>query len=313
MEQFLTMTDTSPSSSRLLVLAAALCFATTGTAQELGPDRLEPVAVGAARIAVGGSLLALFAWWLGRRRPAGKRVREMSPATLAAIAVAVAAYQLSFFAAVHLTGVAVGTVVALGSAPAFAGLAGRLAGDGPLGSRWALSTALACAGVALLVVAGAGATEIDPLGIGLALVSGSGYATYTVASKRLLSNGHAPEQVMACGFGAAALLLAPVLILAGGAELATPAGLGARALPRPGPDGARVHPVRPRAQAHQAGETATLTLAEPLTAAALGVLVLGEQPGALAGLGAAVTLAGLVVLAVPAPAWPRRLAPAPVR
>jgi DME family drug/metabolite transporter len=307
------MSDATPNSSRLLVLAAALCFATTGTAQELGPGGLEPVAVGAARIAVGGSLLALFAWWLGRRRPSWKRVRELPPATLATIAVAVAVYQLSFFAAVHLTGVAVGTVVALGSAPAFTGLAGRLTGDEPPGARWALSTALACAGVALLVVAGAGATEIDPLGIGLALVSGSGYATYTVASKRLLSNGHSPEQVMACGFGAAALLLAPVLVLAGGAELATPGGLGL----------ALYLGLVPTALAYilfargltriTAGETATLTLAEPLTAAALGVLVLGEQPGALAGLGAAITLAGLVVLAVPAPAWPRRLAPAAVR
>jgi DME family drug/metabolite transporter len=312
-EQFLTMSGTAPASGRLLVLAAALCFATTGTAQELGPGGLEPVAVGAARIAVGGSLLALFAWWMNRRRPSWKRVREMPPVTLGAIAVAVAVYQLSFFAAVHLTGVAVGTVVALGSAPAFAGLANRLAGDEPLGPRWALSTALASAGVTLLVVAGAGATEIDPLGIGLALVSGSGYATYTVASKRLLSNGHAPEQVMACGFGVAALLLLPVLILAGGAELATPAGLGL----------ALYLGLIPTALAYvlfarglkriTAGETATLTLAEPLTAAALGVLVLGEEPGLLAGLGAAITLAGLVVLAMPAPAWPRRLAPAPVR
>jgi DME family drug/metabolite transporter len=312
-EQFLTMFGATPNSSRLLVLAAALCFATTGTAQELGPEGLEPVAVGAARIAVGGSLLALFAWWLGRRRHASKSVREMPPARLGAIAMAVAVYQLSFFAAVHLTGVAVGTVVALGSAPAFAGLAGRLAGDGPLGSRWALSTALACAGVTLLVVAGAGATEIDPLGIGLALVSGSGYATYTVASKRLLSDGHAPEQVMAFGFGAAALLLTPVLVLAGGAELATPQGLGLALYLGLVPTALAYILFARGLKRITAGETATLTLAEPLTAAALGVLVLGEHPGALAGLGAAITLTGLVVLAMPAPSWPRRLAPAPVR
>jgi DME family drug/metabolite transporter len=296
--------------SRLLVLLAALCFATTGTAQELGPAGLEPVAVGSARIAVGGALLALFAYWQNRRNPSWKRVREMPPATLAAIAVAVAAYQLSFFAAVHLTGVAVGTVVALGSAPAFAGLAGRIAKDAPLGPRWAVSTALACTGVALLVIAGAGATEIDPLGIGLALVSGSGYATYTVASKRLLNNGHAPEQVMACGFGAAAILLLPVLVLAGGAQLATPGGLTL----------ALYLGLIPTALAYvlfarglrrlSAGETATLTLAEPLTAAALGVLVLGERPGALAAVGAAITLAGLVVLALPSPSRRLRVAPA---
>jgi drug/metabolite transporter, DME family len=286
-------------SSRLLVLLAALCFATTGTAQELGPSGLEPVAVGAARIAVGGALLALFAWWQNRRRPSWKRVRDIPPATLAAIAVAVAAYQLSFFAAVHLTGVAVGTVVALGSAPAFAGLAGRVAGDAPLGRRWTVSTALACTGVALLVIAGSGAAAIDPLGIGLALVSGSGYATYTVASKRLLSNGHAPEQVMACGFGAAAILLSPVLVLAGGAELATTQGLTL----------ALYLGLIPTALAYvlfarglrrlSAGETATLTLAEPLTAVLLGAVVLGERPGAVAIAGAALVLAGLLVLAAP--------------
>src|SRR4051794_41580556 len=76
----LHMTGATKNSSCLLVLAAALCFATTGTAQELGPAGLEPVAVGAARIAVGGALLALFAWWLGRRRPTTRRVSEMAPA-----------------------------------------------------------------------------------------------------------------------------------------------------------------------------------------------------------------------------------------
>ena len=47
------------------------------------------------------------------------------------------------------------------------------------------------------------------------------------------------------------------------------------------------------------GETATLTLAEPLTATGLGILVLGERPGLVAGVGAALVLAGLLVLAVP--------------
>ena len=41
---------------------------------------------------------------------------------------------------------------------------------------------------------------------------------------------------------------------------------------------------------------ATLTLAEPATAALLGVLVLGERPGPAALAGLALVLAGLVVL-----------------
>ena len=115
------------------------------------------------------------------------------------IAAAIAVYQLAFFAAVDRTGVAVGTVVALGSAPAIAGVAGRLIDREPLTGRWAAATALACAGVLLLVLGGGGAS-VDPLGIMLAVVSGSGYATYTVLAKRMLRLGHAPERVMAASF-----------------------------------------------------------------------------------------------------------------
>ena len=47
-----------------------------------------------------------------------------------------------------------------------------------------------------------------------------------------------------------------------------------------------------------ASEVATLTLAEPVTAAALGAIVLGERPGALAVAGIGLVIAGLVVLAL---------------
>ena len=48
-----------------------------------------------------------------------------------------------------------------------------------------------------------------------------------------------------------------------------------------------------------AAETATLTLAEPLTAALLGVIVLSERMSAPAALGAVLILGGLLVLAAP--------------
>ena len=189
---------------RLLVLLAAVCFGTTGTAQALGPEA-APLTVGATRIAIGGLLLLLVA----RAVPA---VAAPWPRReLGVIAAAIAVYQLAFFAAVDRTGVAVGTVVALGSAPALAGVAGLLLDGEPLTRRWAHATALACAGVLLLVLGGGGAS-VDPLGIMLAVVSGSGYATYTILAKRLLRAGHAPERVMAASFSLGALLLAPVLI-----------------------------------------------------------------------------------------------------
>ena len=48
------------SGARTQILIAAVLFGTTGTAQALGPE-LDPLAVGASRIAVGGALLTLVA------------------------------------------------------------------------------------------------------------------------------------------------------------------------------------------------------------------------------------------------------------
>ena len=53
---------------RLQVLLAAICFGTTGTAQAIGPAA-SPVAVGAARIVVGGALLVAIARALHVRVP----------------------------------------------------------------------------------------------------------------------------------------------------------------------------------------------------------------------------------------------------
>ena len=50
--------------------------------------------------------------------------------------------------------------------------------------------------------------------------------------------------------------------------------------------------------AHEFGEIATLALAEPLTAAALGAVMLGERPGALALGSVALDLAGLGPVAI---------------
>ena len=228
----------------------------------------------------------------GARRSGAPRRR--SPRT----AVGIAGYQLAFFAAVDDTGVAVGTVVALGSAPALAGLLGRAVDGSPLTSRWAACTALATAGVVLLVLAGSDA-KVSVLGVLLALGAGVSYATYTVGSKKMLDAGHAPEAVMARGFGLGALLLVPVLIAEGGGPLVTSDGLLLSlylgAIPT-----ALAYILFARGLRHiSAGETATLTLAEPLTASVLGALVLAERPGLLAVAGGALVLAGLAALALP--------------
>jgi DME family drug/metabolite transporter len=287
--------------ARLQVLLAALCFATTGTAQALGPDGIPPVDVGAARIVVGGALLVLVARLAG---PGGERRWARTPVAFAAAGVA--AYQLAFFAAVADTGVAVGTIVALGSAPALTGalewVVSRRRPDG----RWFPATALACAGVALLVLAGGGHAGVSPPGVALAVCAGAAYATYALAAKRLLGDGHPPERVMGAAFGLGAVVLAPVLAIGDPGPLWSGGGLALALFLGTVPTALAYVLFARGLRRLSAAETSTLTLAEPLTAGLLGAALLGERLTALSAVGAGLVLGGLLVLAL---RLPRSVAP----
>ena len=279
--------------ARFQLLTAAVLFGTTGTAQALaGTD--APAEVGAARIAVGGAALVLVAL-------AGRRLRGLRPALplLVVGGFGVAVYQLSFFAAVDRTGVTVGTVVAIGFGPVAAGVLERVVEGTTPTRRWLVATALAVAGVAVLTLAAGADAAVSPAGIGLALLAGGGYAAYTVIAKRLLRLGHDPVGVMAASFGLGAVLLLPVLVLGDYAWLSEPSGIALALylglLPTAVAYLLFVHGLR----RVSAAEATTLVLAEPVTAAVLGALVLDERLGTAAALGAALVLAGLVALAIP--------------
>jgi DME family drug/metabolite transporter len=271
------------------VLAAAICWGTTGTAQAFAPQGATPLAIGAVRLLVGGSALLLFA--LGRRQ---LRRQGWPPAATATVIGTIAGYQLFFFAGVARTGVAIGTVVAIGSAPILAGLLGfLLLGERPT-TRWLLSTLLAVAGCALLIAAG-GELQVDPLGVILAIGAGAAYALYTIASKDLL-RVQPPDAVTAVAFFGGALLLAPLLFFVDLRWLAEPRGLLV-ALQLGLVATALAYMLYIRGLMSLPTATAvTLALAEPLTAAALGIFVLGEQLTTPALVGMALIFGGLVVL-----------------
>lgn len=271
------------------VLAAAICWGTTGTAQAFAPEGATPLAIGAVRLLVGGSALLLFA--LGRRQ---LRRQGWPPAATATVIGTIAGYQIFFFAGVARTGVAIGTVVAIGSAPILAGLLGLLLlGERPT-TRWLLSTLLAVAGCALLIATG-GELQVDPLGVILAIGAGAAYALYTIASKDLL-RVQPPDAVTAVAFFGGALLLAPLLFFVDLRWLAEPRGLLV-ALQLGLVATALAYMLYIRGLMSLPTATAvTLALAEPLTAAALGIFVLGEHLTAPALAGMALIFGGLVVL-----------------
>jgi drug/metabolite transporter, DME family len=213
-------------------------------------------------------------------------------AALVLAVVAVSGYQLCFFAAVRLTGVAVGTVLAIGSAPVFTGLISRLTGGTALTVRWLVATAAAIAGCAVLVTGGK-AAGVQLGGVGLALLAGLCYAVYAVTSARLISGGRPETAVMGVLFGGAAILLVPVLAATPSGWLSSARGVavtaylglvttviayllygrGLRTVPAP--------------------VAVTLGLAEPVVAALLGVVVLGERLTGAAAAG--LVLVGLAI------------------
>ena len=287
--------------ARTQVLIAAILFGTTGTAQALGPDGSTPMTVGASRILIGGSILAAMALASG-----GFRGRwPLGQVLLAGAGVAV--YQLAFFQAVADTGVAVGAIVAIGSGPVFAGILERVLDGAWPGRTWLVATALATTGVAVLSLASATDASLSAAGIGLALVSGLGYATYTIVAKRLLRLGHTPVAVMGASFGLGAVLLLPVLLLGDTAWLHTPDGLALALYLGIVPTALAYSLFARGLRSLDASEVTTLVLAEPLTATVLGVVVLDERVGAGGVLGAVLILAGLAVLALPRPEPARRL------
>ncbi len=290
----------------LAVLAGAALWGSTGTAAHFAPAGASPVSVGAARIALGGLALAVIALSrpdsrrdfraLLRRGAAGR-------AALALAAVAVAAYQLCFFTAVRETGVAVGTVVAIGSAPVFTGLLSRLAG-GPMPSRrWAVATAVAVAGCAVLIANG-GAAGANPAGVVLALAAGLSYAVYAVVAARLIGSGNGEAAVMGILFGGAAVLLAPVLAASSPGWILTMRGTSVTIYLGLVTTVIAYLLYGRGLRTVTAPVAVTLGLAEPAVAAVLGLAVLGERLSPAAFTGLALVALALLLLVTGRPQGP---------
>jgi DME family drug/metabolite transporter len=276
----------------LEVLAAAVLFGTTGTTATLAPASASVVSLGAARLVIGGAILLLVLPGVGGSRRTALGLGRSRWGLAGALMVA--AYQLAFFAGVSAAGVALGTLVTIGSGPLFVGLLSwPLLRERP--SRpWWLTTLVCIVGLLLLAADGGERSSVDPGGLLLALGAGFAYALYTVSAKRLISDGAASEDAMACLFGIGGLLMLPVLLASGLSWLGEPSGLAA-ALWLGAATIAAAYVLFGRGLRRlPAGAAATLVLAEPLVATALGVVLLGERLGWLGWAGATLVALGLL-------------------
>lgn len=278
-----------------LISLAAVSWGTTGavTTVLVGEAGASALVIGAVRMAIAAPLLLLAAWWL-----TALRIDPADRWRCVALGACMAAFQVTYFSAVTLAGIAIAALVAICCAPLLiAGLAAAVLGE-RLTARVRLALALGVAGTALLIVGPRTAADVSVrflAGVLLALGASVSYALYVVLAKATLART-APLPLAAANFGVAALLLAPLLAAPdAGRQIAlgwpwlvylgavTTAGayaiytLGLREVP--------------------ASVAGIASLMEPLTATLLGVGLFGERLGAAGVVGALLLFATMGLLA----------------
>lgn len=265
----------------LIIVLGATLWGTTGTFQAFAPEGTSPLALGEVRITLAG--LFLLVWVIYKEGIRSLRGPWATGSVLLS-ASGMAGFQLCFFAAVLKTGVAVGTMVTIGSSPIIAGLLGRVILGEKLTNKWKIATLMAVIGCCL-IARGDGQTQFNLLGITLALMAGFSYGVMGLGMKNL-QKSHSPLAIITAIMLTGALLASPVYafvplgwittirgitVSMGISLLSTTLAYALFSL------GLTVVPI---------STAYTLTLAEPLTACLLGIFLLGEQlpPSGIAGI-----------------------------
>lgn len=200
------------------------------------------------------------------------------------------------FSSVRLTGVAIASVVAIGSAPVFSGIIEWLFLKLRPTRIWGISTSFAIVGCLFLFL-NKGEITINPIGIVYSLIAGIIFALYTISSKALLQKEEAIP-VVAMTFSVSALLMMPFFFLydvswlmeVGNVGIIFYLGLATTSVAYV-LYGRGLHKI-------PSSSALTLSLAEPTTAALLGVFIVGEALSATSWIGILLLLGSIVVLTV---------------
>ncbi|TAG34582.1 MAG: EamA/RhaT family transporter [Polaromonas sp.] len=275
------------------VVGAAALWGTTGTSQSLAGGYLPALWFGALRLLFAALFFTVFAaisGGLARRAWQGLPLGAAFGAGLC-----MAAYNLAFFAGVKLTGVGVGTAIALGSGPIWAGLLQAVFQRQPPTTAWWGGTTLAISGVVLLSTGGS-SLAISALGVGLCMTSGLSYALYTLLNKRMVNRAPTATITLAA-FSVAVLVAVPAAALQ--TNLPSLSGRDIAAVAYTGIVTAGVGYLLFSTALHhiQPATAVSLVQIEPVVAFALAVLLLGEPASMAALCGLALVVVGVLGVA----------------
>lgn len=296
----------------LYVAVAATAWGTGGAvaAALYARSGLGPIAVSFWRF-FGGAVALAVAWPVlrgpGSVSPA-RRFRS-APLQLALTGVGMAVYQTAYFAAVEAAGVAIATVVTLGSGPVLVALGARAWMAERLGRRGAMIVLLALAGLVVLVLGGSsgGTATNPPLGIALALLSAAGYGGTTLLSRTLGTRedrgaGNAPDPPgdALLGFAIGSVCLLPLALATGILPASAGLGLTTAMLAYLGlvPSALAYVLFFSGLTAVPATKAAVTALVEPLAAAVIAMLFLHERLSAVSVSGGVILLVAVIVLAL---------------
>ena len=277
--------------SVITVLLSGTLLGTAGTAVALAPEDASITSLGIARVAIGGvTLFLILPFFGGNRRRILSLVRRPG---VWVMALSTAGFQPLFFGATNRTGVALTTVLTIGTMPLFTGLISRIFLRERINRIWVIATSLAISG--LVIRSWDQLETVDLLGVATAITAGLCTGCYVTGAKFELNRGGHPVELPAIAYTLSALLLMPLLIGDDMSWLTTTSGM-ASALYLGLVSMALANTLQVVGlQRLSPGPTATLLLADPLTATLLGVLILNESITPFASFGLLLVSIALVL------------------
>ena len=288
----------------IAIILACLLWGTTGTVASFTPN-VSPLATGAFAMGLGGLLLVL----ISLKRLKTDCLKLFSNYQLLLVGgLSVAVYPLAFYSSMRLSGVAIGTVISLASAPFFTVLLECLISKKIVSTKWLISFAIGVVGIVLLSMG-----KVDDIqqhtqnmdhyfGMLLGLLAGLSYALYSWAAKRLISRDIHSRSAMASMFGIAAVILLPSLFFTGDNLFASTSNSLV----------ALYMAIIPMFLGYvlfgyglnyiEASQATLLTMLEPAVATVMAVLIVGEKFSMIGWIGIALILLCLLIQIINKPA-----------
>lgn len=274
----------------VLVLLAAMLWGTTGTAHSFAPADMSAVWVGALRLVMASAFFIVLGCIV---HPRGNHLHApLNWSRVLLCALCMLTYNMAFFAGLRYTGVGLGTAVAIGSSPVWAGLLQAVIQRRLPSSMWWLGTCIGVLGGFVMTQGQGGDMSGSLFGLLLCLLAGCAYGAYAVISQPLVMQSGV-TRVNTWVFLSAALLSLPIALALGGTPHTSPQGWAVVTYLGVVATGIAYLLFSMGLRTVSAATSVALSKFEPITAFGLSILIVQEQPNWLAFLGLGLVLLGL--------------------